>query len=166
MIGKADVSIVSPSSERIEKLWVLLRVWRSFAIGGNIVTWICESINDMRGVHWFVRIEFCTGPQMIPKLYRKWYQDRKRSRNANDLHFGLQMIPKKKWGVAWSMECSEQRINVMTAFIKITLNHGSHRFLPHYSFAERLNFVSYHAVINFPHLIIGHNHQKLTWTQF
>ena len=53
-----------------------------------------------------------------------------------------------------------------SAFIKITLNHGSHRFLLHYSFPERLYFVYYHAVINLPHLIIGYNHQKLTWTQF
>ena len=50
-IWKADVSRVSPSSEQIEDLWVLLvfmRVWGSFAIGGNMVTWICEK----RGVHW------------------------------------------------------------------------------------------------------------------
>ena len=40
-IWKADVSSFSPLSERIEELWVLLvfmRVWRSFAIGGNMVT--------------------------------------------------------------------------------------------------------------------------------
>ena len=49
--------------------------------------------------------------------------------------------------------------------LKITLN-GSHRFLSHYSFPERLNFVSDHDVINLPDLIIGYNHQKLTWTQF
>ena len=50
-----------------------------------------------------------------------------------------------------------------SAFIKITLIMAYiHRFLPHYSFLEILNFVAYHAVINLPHLIIGHNHQKLT----
>jgi len=27
-------------------------VWRSFAIGGNMVTWICAQISAMRGVHW------------------------------------------------------------------------------------------------------------------
>ena len=40
-IWKADVSSFSPSSQRIEELWVLLvfmGVWRSFAIGGNMVT--------------------------------------------------------------------------------------------------------------------------------
>ena len=39
-IWKADVSSVRPSSERIEELWVLLvfmKVWRSFAVGGNMV---------------------------------------------------------------------------------------------------------------------------------
>ena len=38
---EADVSSVNPSSERIEELLVLLvfmRVWRSFANGGNMVT--------------------------------------------------------------------------------------------------------------------------------
>ena len=38
---ESAVSSVSPSSERIEELWVLLvfvRVWRSFAIGGNMIT--------------------------------------------------------------------------------------------------------------------------------
>ena len=34
------------------------------------------------------------------------------------------------------------------------------KFVPQYSFPERLNFVPYHAVINLPHLIIGYNHQK------
>lgn len=44
-IWKADISSVSPFSERIEELWVLLvftRMWKSFVIAGNIVTWICE----------------------------------------------------------------------------------------------------------------------------
>ena len=38
---KADVSSVSPSSERVEELWMLLvfmRMWRSFAFGGNMMT--------------------------------------------------------------------------------------------------------------------------------
>jgi len=38
---KADFSSVSPSSERMEELWVLCGfIWRkwSYAIGGNIVT--------------------------------------------------------------------------------------------------------------------------------
>ena len=35
-----------------------------------------------------------------------------------------------------------------------------------YNFPERLNFVSYHAVIKLPHLIIGYNHHKLIRTQF
>ena len=37
---KTDVSSVSPSSEQIDELWVLLvfmGVWGSFAIGGNTV---------------------------------------------------------------------------------------------------------------------------------
>ena len=41
MIWKADVSSVSPSSERIEELWVVLvfmRVWRSFAFRENMVS--------------------------------------------------------------------------------------------------------------------------------
>ena len=40
-IWKTDVWSVSPLSERTEELWLLLvfmRVWRSFAIGGNMVT--------------------------------------------------------------------------------------------------------------------------------
>ena len=40
-IWKADVSSVSPLSEGMEELWLLLvfmRVWKSFAIGGNMVT--------------------------------------------------------------------------------------------------------------------------------
>ena len=39
-------------------------------------------------------------------------------------------------------------------FIKITLNHVSDRFLPHYSFPERLNFVSYHALIKLPQSLV------------
>ena len=38
---KADVSSVSPSSERVEELWMLLafmRMWRSFAFDGNMMT--------------------------------------------------------------------------------------------------------------------------------
>ena len=42
----------------------------------------------------------------------------------------------------------------------------AHTGLSHSGFPERLNFVSDHDVINLPHLIIGYNHQKLTWTQF
>ena len=40
------------------------------------------------------------------------------------------------------------------------------QLIAHDSFPERLNFVSYHAIINLPHLIIGYNHQKVTWKQF
>jgi len=43
-IKKADVSRISPSSERME-LWgvvVYMREKRSFAIGGNMVKRICE----------------------------------------------------------------------------------------------------------------------------
>ena len=47
----------------------------------------------------------CTGPQMIPepqmipKLYRKWYQDRKWSPNCTANDPGTQMIPvlDRKW---------------------------------------------------------------------
>ena len=62
----------------------------------------------------------------------------------------------------------KRSINVESTYflkLKITLN-GSQRFLSHSSFPERLNFVSDHDVINLPHLIIGYNHQKLTWTPF
>ena len=41
-IWNAHVSSVSPSSKRMEELWELLvfiRVWRSFAVGGNMVTY-------------------------------------------------------------------------------------------------------------------------------
>ena len=34
-------------------LLVFMNVWKSFAIGGNMVTWICEWINDTRGIHCF-----------------------------------------------------------------------------------------------------------------
>ena len=76
------------------------------------------------------------------------------------------MIPKKirngmEGGMIWTENSCEERLFLLD----ITLN-GSHKFLFHHSFPERLNFVSYHAVINLPHLIIGHNHQKLTWMQF
>jgi len=40
-VKKADVSSVSPSSERMEELWVVCGfIWRkwSYAIGGNIAT--------------------------------------------------------------------------------------------------------------------------------
>ena len=46
------------------------------------------------------------GPQMIPKLDRKW------SRTANDPRWGPQMIPTKKLGMAWMWEWREQGIGM------------------------------------------------------
>ena len=61
----------------------------------------------------------------------------------------------------WTENLCEEHLFLL----KITLN-GPHRFLSHFGFPERLNFVSYYAFINLPHLIIGYNHRKLTLTQF
>ena len=53
----------------------------------------------------------------------------------------------------WTRNLYEEHLFLL----KITLN-GPHRFLSHFGFPERLNFVSYYAFINLPHLIIGYNH--------
>ena len=111
----------------------------------------CSKFSDLNFASYVLYIYLHT----VSLGYLWLYLDRKWPRNANDPHFGPQMISKKgeEWHGGWNGVDRELMWRAFI-FIKITLN-SSHRFLSRYSFPERLNFVSYHAVINLPHLIIG-----------
>ena len=76
------------------------------------------------------------------------------------------------WGTLTLTCCVENDENVAcvwpprAAHVATSCNNVASVWPGLYNFPERLNFVSYHAVIKLPHLIIGYNHHQLIRTQF